>query len=121
MDLHNMRSKTVVVLRLLAPQLGDASQLVDECLADAETSFGREFILSLSPQVWAKIALIYHKHFLDTQSDVSVAEMVAEVVRDSIDSKRIDFLTQNLAMKKSYKKQRLDQQNVKLCLVESKK
>jgi hypothetical protein len=121
MDLNKLRRQTTAAMRLWAPQLGDASLLVDECLADAEKSLGRGLILSLSPQVWAKITLIYHKHFLDTQSDVSVVEMVAEVIRDSIETKRIDFLTQNLAVKLHYKKHRSKQQGVELSLVEPKK
>ncbi len=104
MELGKLRDQTTAVIRLWAPQLGDASMLVDECLASALKSFGREFIGSLSPQAWAKITLIYHKHFLDTESDVSVGEMVAAVVRDSIDTKRIDFLTQDLAEKRRYAK-----------------
>jgi hypothetical protein len=87
-------------LRLLAPELGDPSILIDECLSNARRSFSDDFILDLPPQAWAKITIIYHKHFLDTESDVSVGEMVAEVVRDSIGTRRIDFLTQNLALKK---------------------
>jgi hypothetical protein len=121
MDLDKLRSQTMAAMRLWAPQLGDTSLLVDECLADAEKTLGRGLILSLSPQAWAKITLIYHKHFLDTQSDVSVVEMVAEVIRDSIETKRIDFLTQNLAVKLRYEKQRSKRQNVELSLIEPKK
>ncbi|MEJ2619988.1 MAG: hypothetical protein P8163_06920 [Candidatus Thiodiazotropha sp.] len=121
MDLDILRCQTTAAMRLWAPQIGDASLLVDECLADAEKSLGRELMLSLSPQIWAKITLIYHKHFLDTQSDVSVVEMVAEVIRDSIETKRIDFLTQNLAVKLRYEKQRPKRQHAGLTLIEPKK
>ena len=100
MELDKLRDQITACIRIWAPELGDASMLVDECLASALKSFSREFVLSLSPQAWARLTLIYHKHFLDTESDVSVGEMVAAAVRDSIDTSRIDFLTQNLAVRK---------------------
>ncbi len=106
MELDKLRDQTTAVIRIWAPELGDASMLVDECLASALKSFSREFIGSLGPQAWAKITVIYHKHFLDIESDVPVGDMVAEVVRDSIDTRRIDFLTQNLAVKKRYAQER---------------
>jgi hypothetical protein len=102
MELEQIRDRVIACIRLWAPQLGDASVLVDECLASARKSFSNAFILTLSPQVWAKVTIIYHKHFLDTQSDVPVGDMVAEVVRDSIRTNRIDFLTQNLAVKRQH-------------------
>ena len=100
MQLDKLRDQITACIRIWAPELGDASLLVDECLASALKSFNREFVGSLSPQAWARITLIYHKHFLDIGSDVSVGEMVAAAVRDSIDTSRIDFLTQNLALRK---------------------
>jgi hypothetical protein len=106
MELDRLRDQITASIAIWAPELGDASLLVDECLNSALKSFSKAFVCSLSPQTWAKITIIYHKHFLDTQSDVSVGEMVAEVVRDSIDTKRIDFLTQNLALRKSYERNR---------------
>lgn len=102
MELGKLRDQITACIRIWAPELGDASMLVDECLASALDSFSRDFIGSLSPQAWAKITIIYHKHFLDTESDVSVGEMVTAVVRDSIDTRRIDFLTQNLALRKRH-------------------
>ncbi|MEJ2455271.1 MAG: hypothetical protein P8103_14090 [Candidatus Thiodiazotropha sp.] len=106
MELERLRDQITASISIWAPELGDASMLVEECLDSALKSFSTEFVCSLSPQAWAKITIIYHKHFLDTQSDVSVGEMVAEVVRDSIDTKRIDFLTQNLAVRKRYERSR---------------
>jgi len=106
MELDKLREQITAVIRLWAPQLGDTSLLVDECLDSALKSLSRELVCSLSPQAWAKITVIYHKHFLDTGSDVSVGEMVAAAVRDSIDTRRIDFLTQNLAVKKRYAQER---------------
>ncbi|MES9832589.1 MAG: hypothetical protein ABW139_10125 [Candidatus Thiodiazotropha sp. DIVDIV] len=121
MKLEKLRDQATTCIRLLVPQLGDASILVDECLASAEKSFSSEFILSLSPQAWAKITIIYHKHFLDTGSDVPVGEMVAEVVRDSIDIKRIDFLTQSLAVKWQYQQERPECDRTVLSLVKNKR
>jgi hypothetical protein len=102
MELDKLRDQATTCIHIWAPALGDASMLVDECLASALKSLSKEFVRSLSPQAWAKITLIYHKHFLDTGSDVSVGEMVAAAVRDSIDTQRIDFLTQKLALSKSH-------------------
>ena len=84
----------------MAPQVEDACLLVDECLANARKAFRDEFIFQLSPQAWAKITLIYYKHFLDTGCDVSIAEIVAAVVRDSITTSRMDMLTLQLAQQK---------------------
>lgn len=106
MELEKLRDQITTCIRVWAPQLGDASMLVDECLTSALRSFRPDFVGSLSPQVWARITIIYHKHFLDTGGDVAVGEMVAAVVRDSLDTKRIDFLTQNLAQRKRHGQRR---------------
>lgn len=101
MSLDQLRDQTCASLALMLPQLGgDVSRLVDECLADARKSFRDDFIRQLSPAAWAKITLIYFKHFLDTGCDVSVAEIVADVVRDSIRTSRMDMLTLQLAQEK---------------------
>lgn len=100
MDLDQLHEYTCLHLRLLAPQLDDVSLLVDECIANALKAFKPDFICQFSPEAWAKITLIYHKHFLDTGCDVSVGEIFAAVVRDAIDTKRMDFLTLNLAQHK---------------------
>lgn len=95
-------------MELLAPELGDCSQLVDECLADARTSFRNSFICQFWPEAWAKITVVYHKYFLDTGCDVPVAEIIAEVVRDSIKSNRMDFLAMSLAQHKQFQKAHSD-------------
>lgn len=101
MEFDQLREHTCASLMLLVPNLeDDASRLVDECLADARKTFRSEFICQLSPGAWAKITLIYFKHFLDTGCDVSVAEIVAAVVRDSINTSRMDMLTLQLAQQK---------------------
>ena len=101
MNLDLLRNQACASLALSLPQLdGDVSRLVDECLADARKSFRDEFILQLGPVAWATITLIYFKHFLDTGCDVSVAEIVTEVVRDSIRTSRMDMLTLQLAQDK---------------------
>ncbi|MFY0676618.1 MAG: hypothetical protein K6L74_03635 [Neptuniibacter sp.] len=110
MEIDQLRDQTCFCMELLVPELGDSSQLVDECLADARKSFRDSFICNFRPEAWAKITLIYHKHFLDTGCDVTVAEIFAEVVRDSIKSNRMDFLTMNLAQYKQYESAHSDQQ-----------
>ncbi|MGB0203775.1 MAG: hypothetical protein ACPF9K_01860 [Neptuniibacter sp.] len=104
MEIDQLRDQTCCCMELLAPELGDCSQLVDECLADARKSFRDSFICQFRPEAWAKITFVYHKHFLDTGCDVSVAEIIAEVVRDSIKSNRMDFLTMSLAQHKQFQK-----------------
>lgn len=101
MELEQLRDQTCASLALLLQQPEeDVSRLVDECLADARKTFRNEFIAQLSPAAWARITLIYFKHFLDTGCDVSVAEIVATVVRDSINTSRMDMLTLQLAQQK---------------------
>lgn len=102
MEFDQLRDQTCFCMELLAPELGDCSSLVDECLANARLSFRNEFICLFRPEAWAKITLTYHKHFVDTGCDVSVAEIIAIVVRDSINSNRMDFLTMNLAQQKQF-------------------
>jgi hypothetical protein len=100
MELDQLRDRTCACLAILVPQLEGASRLVDECLVNAKKAFKNEFICQLSPDAWARITLIYFKHFLDTGCDVSVAEIVATVVRDSINTSRMDMLTLQLAQQK---------------------
>lgn len=100
MDLEQLREQICASLLVQAPQLDDVAPLVDECLASARQAFRDAFICQLSPDAWAKITLIYHKHFLDTGCDVTLAEIVATVVRDAIGTRRMDMLTLELAQQK---------------------
>ncbi len=99
-ELDQLKQQTCFCLQLMAPELGDASPLVEECFTDAQKYFRNNFILQFRPEAWAKITLTYYKHFLDTGCDVTVAEIVAVVVRDAIGTNRMDFLTLNLAQQK---------------------
>ena len=106
MDLNQLRDQACAHLALLLPTVErDVSQMVDECLSDARKAFRDEFLYRLSPAAWARITLIYFKHFIDTGCDVSVAEIVATVVRDSIHTSRMDMVTLQLVQNK------LDEQN----------
>lgn len=101
MNLDHLREQTCANLALLVPQLaGEAGRLVDECLDNAQRSFRNEFIAQISPAAWARITLIYFKHFVDTGCDVTVAEIVAAVIRDSIHTSRMDMITLQLAQDK---------------------
>ena len=100
MEFEELRDRTSECLAILMPQVEDGSRLVDECLANARTAFKNEFICMLSPEAWAKITLVYFKHFLDTGCDVTLAEIVTAVVRDSINTNRMDMLTLQLAQQK---------------------
>jgi len=106
MDMDQLRDQACTHLALLLPNVDrDVSQMVDECLTDARKAFRNEFICRLSPAAWARITLIYFKHFIDSGCDVSVAEIVAAVVRDSIHTSRMDMVTLQLVQNK------LDEQN----------
>lgn len=96
MDFDELRDQTCASLRLLLPEAGDSSRLVDECLSSARRSFKDEFILRLSPAAWARISVIYITTFLDTGADVSVGEICAAVLRDSININRMGILAQDL-------------------------
>lgn len=97
MDFDELREQACVSLRMLLPQADDPSRLVDECLSSARRSFRDEFILSLSPAAWARIALVHVTTFLDTGADVSVGDICASVLRDSINLRRMELLAQGLA------------------------
>lgn len=101
MDFDELRNQTCANLRLHLPQVGDSSRLVDECLACARRSFRDEFILQLSPAVWARISQVYATTFLDTEADVSVGEICAAVLRDSVALNRIDLLAQQVGQAKA--------------------
>jgi hypothetical protein len=100
MDFEILREQTCASLALLAPQLqGGAAQLVDECFASALASFKSEFLLQLSSQAWARIALLYASSFVETEADVSVGAIFANVIRDSIHLSRLEMLTLDLAQR----------------------
>ena len=102
MDIETLRERAAAHLALHYPALQDgATRLVDECLTSARRSLRDEFICRLSPEAWASIALTYIKHFVDTGADVSVGEMFAAAIRDSINLNRLDVLTQDLAQRKT--------------------
>lgn len=84
--------------------------LVDECLANASSTFSDDFICQFRPSAWANITLTYHKHFVDTGCDITISEIIAEVIRDSICTKRMDYLTMALAQ---LKRQEREQQQAR--------
>lgn len=101
MDFDTLRNQACAHLALRCPELKEgAAKLVDECLANARISFRDEFICRLSPAAWARITIIYVKHFVDTGCDVSIGEIFAAVIRDSINISRMDMLTFDLAQQK---------------------
>lgn len=101
MDFDQLRDQACANLRLLLPQAGDSSRLVDECLSSARHSFKDEFILQLGPAAWARISLIYATTFLDNGADVSVGEICALVLRDSININRMNMLAQQLGQSRA--------------------
>ncbi|MDX1456175.1 MAG: hypothetical protein R3276_01225 [Marinobacter sp.] len=105
MSLELLRDQACASLMMLAPELEGSTVLVDECLASARLTFRDEVITRFSPEAWARITLIYHKHFLDTGCDVSVADIVVEVVRDAINTSRMDMVTLKLAQDRRYHQQ----------------
>jgi len=101
MNIKELREQSSVHLKLLAPQIEDVTFLIDVCLNNANKYFRDDFICLISPEAWAKITLIYHKHFLDSGNDISVAEIITAVIRDSINTKRMDMVTLQLSQHKN--------------------
>ena len=99
MTLAELHERICMNMQILMPDLEDATMLVDECLDSAARSFTNEFILQLSAEAWARITLIYHKHFLDSGHDISVGEIISAVIRDSLITNRMDMVTLSLAQK----------------------
>lgn len=102
MEFEQLRAQASAHLALLAPPLqGDSTRLVDECLESARRAFRDEFIRQLSPAAWARISLIYVKHFAETGTDLPVADIIAAVVRDSLHTQRMDMVTQQLVQQRA--------------------
>ncbi|HMW52101.1 MAG TPA: hypothetical protein PLN96_02755 [Zoogloea sp.] len=101
MDFDELHERACINLRLLLPQVQDPTRLVDECLLSARKSFRDDFILSLSPEAWARISLVYISTFLDSGVDVPVGDIVAAVVSDSIHLRRIDLLAQQVGQRRA--------------------
>ncbi|MDC0662082.1 hypothetical protein [Marinobacter sp. SS21] len=106
MSLEQLRDQVCASLMMLAPELEGSAVLVDECLASARQTFHDDVIARFSPEAWARITLIYHKHFLDTGCDVAVADIVVEVIRDAINTSRLDMLTLKLAQDRRYQQEK---------------
>ncbi|MBL8481383.1 MAG: hypothetical protein JNJ60_04255 [Rhodocyclaceae bacterium] len=100
MDLDVLREQICASLALRLPQAGNPARLVDECLASARKTLRDEFIASLGADAWAKITIIYYKHFLDTGCDISIGEIFSAVLRDSLNTSRMDMVTLQLAQYK---------------------
>lgn len=101
MNIEELRENVCAHLKLLAPQIEDTAFLVDACFADAKKYFRDDFIYLISPEAWAKVTLVYHKHFLDSGNDISIAEIIVAVIRDSINTKRMDMVTLQLSQYKN--------------------
>ncbi len=100
-DLDRLRDQACACLAMMLPaESGNPSQLVDECLTSARRTLRDEFILQLSPQAWAQLALIYTTHFLDSGVDVPMGDIVAAVVRDALHTRRLDMVTSRLAQER---------------------
>ncbi len=102
MSVEELILQTRAYMSLSCPELGDCAGLIEECMESAQQAFTDEFICQMDHRVWAKITLNYHQQFLQTGCDISVGQMLAESIRDSIRTNRIDFLTQELAQQNLY-------------------
>ncbi|MBL1141472.1 MAG: hypothetical protein HND53_05500 [Proteobacteria bacterium] len=105
MNIEELRESTCAHLKLLAPRIEDTMFLVDACFKDAKKYFRDEFICLINPQAWARITLIYHKHFLDSGNDISLAEIITAVISDSINTKRMDMVTLQLSQYKGFQQE----------------
>lgn len=104
MSLEILKQQTAAYLEITYPTLDDASMIVEECFDNALNSFSESFIGLFHPNAWGKITVIYHKHFLETGVDISIGEIFSVAIRDSINTSRMDFLTQSLAQQRAYEK-----------------
>lgn len=100
MPLEDLRRQTCACLALRYPEIDEPARLVDECFANAQQSFRSEFMLRFRPETWAQITIVYFKHFLDTGIDVGIGEIFHAVVRDAVQTSRMDMLTLQLAQQK---------------------
>lgn len=100
MPLEDLRRQTCACLAMRYPEIDDPSRLVDECFASAQKSFRHEFMLRFRPEAWAQITIVYFKHFLDTGIDVDIGEIFHTVLRDAVQTSRMDMLTLQLAQQK---------------------
>ena len=118
MDISTLRQQTCLHLTLQYPDLypDGIERLVDECFTNAQKTFKEDFIIQFSPKAWASITITYVTHFLETGVDVSISEIFAAVVRDSIRGNRMDLVVQQLAQQKSFQ---VETSSPKLSLVDN--
>ncbi len=102
MTVDELTQQTRAYMAISCPQLGDCLSLIEECIQSARQAFTDEFICSLDHRVWSKITLNYHQQFLQSACDITVGEMLAVLIRDSIQTNRMDFLIQGLAQERLY-------------------
>lgn len=100
MELEELRRQTCACLAMRFPEIDEPARLVDECFANAQKSFRNDFLLRFRPEAWAQITIVYFKHFLDTGIDVEIGEIFYTVVRDALNTSRMDMLTLQLAQQK---------------------
>ena len=104
MMIAELVEQTTAHLLLHEQRLTDPRRLVEECINSALKGMKEELVCQLSPEAWARVTLIYQKHFLDTGCDISVSEIVTCVLRDAINNNRMDMLTLQLAQQKRQQK-----------------
>lgn len=102
MSLELLKRQTAAYLTMTYPAMKDPSLIVEECFDNASNAFSETFMLQFRPETWGKITLTYHIHFLETGVDITIGEIFSEVIRDSINLKRMDFLTQSLAQRRAF-------------------
>ena len=100
MPLEDLRRQTCACLAMRYPEIDEPARLVDECFANAQKSFRSEFMLRFRPEAWAQITIVYFKHFLDTGIDVGIGEIFHAVMRDALQTRRMDMLTLQLIQDK---------------------
>lgn len=118
MDISTLRQQTCLHLTLQYPDLypDGIERLVDECFANAQKTFQDDFIIQFSPKAWASVTITYVTHFLESGVDVSISEIFAAVVRDSIRGNRMDLVVQQLVQHKNFQ---VEEKTPKLSLVDN--
>lgn len=116
---EELRRQIGACLALRHPEIDEPARLIEECFANAQQSLRSGFMLRFRPEARAQITIMYFRHFLyfrhfrDAGIEVGIGGILHAVLRDALQTRRMDRLTLQPVQRKEAERRHHRQRRVR--------
>ncbi len=110
---EELRRQIGACLALRHPEIDEPARLIEECFANAQQSLRSGFMLRFRPEARAQITVMYFRHFRDAGIEVGIGGILHAVLRDALQTRRMDRLTLQPVQRKEAERRHHRQRRVR--------